>query len=211
MRRAVLACEIGDRSAVAGEVRQRLVERRLPGHVERGVEQLVQHDVGQGRCVVLQQVGQQRVGEPAQRAEGRCGARGRVEPRGLKAPRFRPRGLGTEESFVSDPADDREPPRVRLQARPRGRGHHEDRRRRRQSGNAGVALSDAKAEFPFGERAHAQHEAQLVPGRRVDEVAVLEHGADRLAVPQNPGFFVPGAQDVQRTACRQTRRTGEPG
>ena len=154
---------------------------------------------------------QQRVGEPAQRAEGGRGTGCGVEPRGLKTPRFRGRGVGIEEAFVGDPTDDREPPRVRLQARPRGRGNHEDRRRRRQAGDAGVALSDAKAEFPFGESAHAQHEAQLLPGRRVEALIVLKQRADRLPVPQDAGFFVSGAQDVQRAARGQAGRTGESG
>ena len=65
----VAASEEQHGATVADEVGERLIEVGVPADVARVVQQLVDDHVGQRGAVVAQQIGQQRVGEPAERAE----------------------------------------------------------------------------------------------------------------------------------------------
>src|ERR1041385_702552 len=62
----------------ADEIREALVEGAGASYIQRVVEQLVENDVGQRHLVVAEQMGEQRVVEPSERAECGRGADVRV-------------------------------------------------------------------------------------------------------------------------------------
>lgn len=125
-RRVVVRFEEKDGAAVPDEVREGFVEVRVPADVAGGVEQLVKDGLDQADAVLPQRGRQQRVVEPAERAEGRGGAHV-----GVEAPRLQRRRLGVclcgaEEALVGYATDDREPPGMGPQAQALGGGEHVD-------------------------------------------------------------------------------------
>ena len=196
---AVLPAEKDDRGPMAGKIGQGLVKCGVAGQIKRGVEQFVKNHVGQRFRVIVQQMRQQRVIKPAQGTEGRGGADGGIVTPGFEAARFCPGQRLVEIALIGHPTDNREPPRIRLKAGLRRGGQHMDERRTADLGQAGVAAADAEAEFAFGKGPDAQHEAQLVPRRRI-EIGPPQDVADRATVSQDSGLFIAKPEDIHRRA-----------
>lgn len=103
-----------DRTPIANEARQGLVEGRRVGtsEVERVVQQLVQNQVHEKLLVLPKQVPQQRIIEPAERAERGGTPHVRVVSQRLQALGLGLRATLLEEPLVRQAADDREPPGI---------------------------------------------------------------------------------------------------
>ena len=98
---------------IAHEIGRALVEERLPLHVERGVERLVEHHVGelaQGLVAVGDHRREHGVGEPAQRGVGAGAAQIDVPPGAAEIVGEVARVVAIEEAEVRHAADDGEAP-----------------------------------------------------------------------------------------------------
>jgi hypothetical protein len=194
-RRIVALREEEHGTTMADEIGERLVEVGVPADVTGVVQQLMDDHVGQRGAVEAQEVGEQRVGEPSQRAEGHGGADVGVVAVAFEAVRFVMRSALGEVALVGNAADNREPPRIWLQRQSlRGR-HHVDDLASIDACDAGIAVTDSQMQRFLRKRAHRQHELELLAGAGV-EVAALQHLLDGLAAPQNLRLLVAGAQDV---------------
>ena len=199
----------GDGAPMAGKVGERFVKGRLPGQIKRIMKQLVQHDIGQGCPVITQQVGQQRVGKPAQGAEGCGGPNIGVKSLRLQTPCFCVCFRAVKIPFVRDAADNGEPPGIGFQTRPVGRGDHLNGEWRGEFGHAAITPANPEAEVLSGKGAHAQDDPEFFSGGKIKLTGLPQDVGNGSAVPQNFCFFIAGPQDVQRRASREKTHPGE--
>jgi hypothetical protein len=183
------------RAAVADKVGEGLVEVGVAADVTGVVQQFVDDHGRQRGAVVAQQIGEQRVGKPPECAERHRRADVGVVAVAFEACGFLLRGACGEVALVWDAADDREPPRVRLQLQLIRRRHHVDHLVGVDLRHRAVAVADTQVQGVAREEAHGEHQLELLAADGV-EVAALQHFSDRFPAPQDLRLLVAGAQDV---------------
>lgn len=193
----------GDGSTRSDEIGKGLVERRLPVQVDRIVQQLVKDDLRQTSPPQRQQVGQERIVEPTESAEGNAGAYIGIVPLFLEFCRFLFCGGPVEVAAVGNAAHDREPPRVRLEPITGGGCHDLNDLPIVDACYGRVAAPDRQSQLIHCKPPHCQDELEL--GARLVVQITREQRRDRLPPPKDSRFFASKANDIFGTA------TGEPG
>jgi hypothetical protein len=200
--RSVPDAEELDRAPLAHEVGKALVEGDATRDEERVVRQLVDDGRDQRYVLVAQHGGQQRVVEPAERAEGADRPHVHVKAAALEAVGRGERAVGVEEALVGHAPDDREPPRDRLEPVAVRRRQHEAERVPVHPRVGRVAVAGVEAQHVIGEGARLQHQLELAPHFRRG-LRVRDHVDDRSPPVQDLRLFVARAQYVEGRAARR--------
>ncbi len=179
----------------AHKVGEALVELDMPADEQRVMRHLVDHRLHQPDAVLAEHGREERVGQPAQRAEGGGRAQVRIVVLLLQLARLALRRLPAEEALVGHAPDDGEPPGVGGQPIHRAGGEHQRQSVAVDLGEGGVAVADVEPEVAGGEAPGLDHQLQLSPRLQVDR-RVVEDVADGAAPREDTRLLPGGAQHV---------------
>ncbi len=152
----------------------------------------VDHGLHQPHAVLSQKGREQRVGQPAEGAEGGGGAQIRVVMSRLELAPLLLRRRTAEEAFVGHTPDDGKPPGVGGQAVDGACREHQGQGIAADVGVGGVTVADVEAQFALGEPSRLHDELQLGPGLQVDP-GVVEDLGDGTPLRQNSRLLPGGA------------------
>ena len=172
------------------------------------MKELVEDHARKLHPIELQQVGQHRIAEEAERRECDRRAHQGVEAILLELGGLRVRIRHVEVAAIRNRADDRKPPRVRRERIFRRRHHYPYDRAFIDLGDGAIGVAHVEAEPICGEPAQLDHHFELVTHNGI-EAGARQLLRDRAAIPEQTSLLVGGARQIAELAsgeaCAEAR------